>query len=77
MKVLTRQGALIEEQGMSYLADTDLDPALASLHSAACTSRIVLGPRAGQNVLTLRDHSLGIPSYEAHPLNTAVSAPKA
>ena len=49
MKLLTRKGYLIEEQGMSDLADTDLDPALAPLHSAACTYRIALGPRAGQS----------------------------
>ena len=33
MKFLTRKGYLIEEQGMTYLTDTDLDP--------------VLGPPAG------------------------------
>ena len=65
MKVLTRQGALLEEPESRYLADTDCDPALAPLHSAACTYRIALGPRAGQKVLTLRDHSLGISSQEA------------
>jgi len=32
----------------------DTDTALAPLHSAACTYRIALGPRAGQTVLTLR-----------------------
>jgi hypothetical protein len=64
--MLTRQGALIEEDtGIPSLTNLDLDPALASLHSAACTYRIALGPRAGQKVLTLRDHSLGIPSHEA------------
>ncbi len=28
---------VIESQGMTYLADTDWDPALAPLQSAACT----------------------------------------
>jgi len=37
------------------LADTD--PALGRLHTAACTYRIALGPRAGQKVLTLRTDS--------------------
>ncbi|MGH8583755.1 MAG: transposase, partial [Gammaproteobacteria bacterium] len=35
MKFLTRKGFLIEEQGMSYLADTDPDLALGPLRAAA------------------------------------------
>ncbi len=31
---------------MCYLAGTDRNPALVPLHSAACTYRIALGPRA-------------------------------
>ncbi|QBQ56289.1 hypothetical protein E3U44_18640 [Nitrosococcus wardiae] len=54
MKALTRHGALIEEEGMTYLADMESDVALAPLQSAACTYRIALGPRAGQKVLMLR-----------------------
>ena len=54
MKVLTRNGALIEEEGMSYLAEMETDAALSPLQSAACTYRIALGPRAGQKVLTLK-----------------------
>jgi hypothetical protein len=54
MKVLTRKGFLIEEQGMTYLADTDPDTALGPLRAAACTYRIALGPRAGQKVLSLQ-----------------------
>ena len=54
MKFLTRKGFLIEEQGMSYLADTDPDTALGPLRAAACTYRIALGPRAGQKVLSLQ-----------------------
>jgi len=53
MKCLTRRGYLIEEQGMTYLAETDADSALAPLQSAACTYRIAFGPRAGQKVITL------------------------
>ncbi|MDP1786318.1 MAG: transposase [Nitrosomonas sp.] len=53
MKALTRNGALIEEEGMSYLAEMETDAALAPLQSAACTYRIALGRRAGQKVLTL------------------------
>ncbi|MGH8605347.1 MAG: hypothetical protein ACREXR_21925, partial [Gammaproteobacteria bacterium] len=44
MKLLTRKGYLIEEQGMTYLGDTDPDLALGPLHAAACTYRI--RPRA-------------------------------
>ena len=54
MKMLTRQGYLVEEQGMTYLADRDTDNLLASLQAAACSYRIALGPRAGQKVLSLR-----------------------
>ena len=53
MRVLTRQGYLIEEQGMSYLADIDADNPLRPLQAASCTYRIALGPRAGQKVLSL------------------------
>jgi len=53
MKLLTRKGYLIEEEGMTYMAEIEPNTALASLQSAACTYRIALGPRAGQKVLTL------------------------
>ena len=54
LKMLTRLGYLIEEQGMTYMADMDADNPLASLQTASCTYRIALGPRAGQRVLSLR-----------------------
>jgi hypothetical protein len=54
LKLLTRTGYLIEEQGMSYLAEADSDSALTPLQAAACTYRIALGPRAGQQVLSLQ-----------------------
>jgi hypothetical protein len=63
MRLLTRKGYLIEEQGMTYLADTDPDTALAPLQAAACTYRIALGPRAGQKVLSLQT----VTSQEARP----------
>jgi hypothetical protein len=44
MQLLTRKSYLIEEQGMTYLTETDRDPALGSLQAAACTYRIALGP---------------------------------
>jgi hypothetical protein len=58
MKLLTRRGVLIEEQGQTYLADNDGDSdearALRPLQAAACTYRIAFGPRAGQKVLTVQ-----------------------
>lgn len=53
LRLLTRQGYLIEEQGMTYLAEPDSDNALTPLQAASCTYRIALGPRAGQKVLKL------------------------
>jgi len=46
-RLLTPQGYLIEELGMTTLADTDPDPVLGPLQAAACTYCIALGPRAG------------------------------
>jgi hypothetical protein len=74
MKVLTRQRALIEEHESRYLADIDCDPALAPLHSAACTYRIALGPRAGQKVLTWKDPALRLASQEEPQPQGCVSA---
>jgi len=58
MKLLTRRGVLVEEQGQSYMADDDADSdearVLRPLQAAACTYRIAFGPRAGQKVLTLQ-----------------------
>ncbi|MBM5817559.1 MAG: IS91 family transposase [Cyanobacteria bacterium K_Offshore_surface_m2_239] len=54
MKLLTRTGHLVEEQGMTYLAEADTENPLASLQAASCTYRIALGPRAGQKGLSLR-----------------------
>ena len=58
MKLLTRRGVLLEEEGSTYLADNDGDSdeagALRPLQAAACTYRIAFGPRAGQKVLTLQ-----------------------
>ncbi len=58
MKLLTRQGVLVQEQCESYLADNDSDSneavTLECLQTAACTYRIAFGARAGQKVLTLQ-----------------------
>ena len=61
MKLLTRLGHLVEEQGVTYMAENDADSAMTPLQSAACTYRIALGPRAGQKVLTLQT----VPSSDA------------
>src|SRR3954470_139235 len=54
VKLLTRTGYLIEEQGMTCLAQAESDRALTPLQAAACTYRIALGPHAGQTVLSLQ-----------------------
>ena len=54
MRLLTRQGFLIEEQDRTYLADADGESSLLPLQAASCTYRIALGPRAGQKVLSLQ-----------------------
>ncbi len=58
MKLLTRRGALVEEEDSTYMADNDGDSdearTLRPLQAAACTYRIAFGPRAGQKVLTLQ-----------------------
>jgi len=65
MKLLTRKGYLIEEEGMTYMAEIEPNAALAPLQSAACTYRIALGPRAGQKVLTLK--SVPTPKTQTSP----------
>ena len=57
MKLLTRLGHLIEEEGITYMARTDnIDPddVLMPLQAASSTYRIAMGPRAGRKVLSLR-----------------------
>ena len=58
MKLLSRRGVLVEEEGSTYMADNDGDSDEACtrrpLQAAACTYRIAFGPRAGQKVLTLQ-----------------------
>ena len=54
MRLLTRQGVLIEERGVRYLAGLEADQALTPLQAASCTYRIAMGPRAGQKVLSLQ-----------------------
>ena len=58
MKLLTRRGVLIEEEGSSYLADSDTESddarTLRPLQAAAATYRIAFGPRAGQKVFTVQ-----------------------
>ena len=54
LRLLTRQGVLIEERGVRYLAGLEADQALTPLQAASRTYRIALGPRAGQKVLSLQ-----------------------
>jgi hypothetical protein len=48
VKLLTRTGYLIEEQGMTYLAQAESDRALTPLQAAACTYRVALGHTPGK-----------------------------
>jgi hypothetical protein len=57
LKLLTRLGYLIEEDGITYLARSgsiDPDEVMAPLQAASSTYRIALGPRAGRKVLSLQ-----------------------
>ena len=60
LRLLTRLGHLIEEEGEMVLAgvlndsDTDPDNLMAPLQAAAANYRIAHGPRAGQKVLSLQ-----------------------
>ena len=50
MKLLIRRGVLVEEEGSTYIAESDGDSEEARLprplQAAACTYRIAFGPRA-------------------------------
>jgi Putative transposase len=54
MRLLTRLGFLIEEQGMTYLAEADRESSLLPLQAASCTYRLALGRRAGQKVVSVQ-----------------------
>ncbi len=58
MKLLTRRGVLVKEEGSTFMADNDSDSdearALRPLQAAACTYRITFGPRAVQKLLTVQ-----------------------
>ena len=58
LRLLTRLGHLVEEEGVTYVGDAhgsiDPDNLLAPLQAASCTWRIALGPRAGRKVLSLQ-----------------------
>ncbi len=60
VRLLTRLGYLVEEEGITYMARTDsIDPdnVLAPLQAASSTWRIAMGPRAGRKVLSLQNTS--------------------
>ena len=56
LRLLTRLGHLVEEDGETYLAGgvTDPDNVMTPLQAAAANYRIAQGPRAGQRVLSLQ-----------------------
>ncbi len=57
LKLLTRLGHLVEEEGIIYMARTDsIDPdnVITPLQAASSTYRIAMGPRAGRKMLSLQ-----------------------
>ena len=58
LKMLTRRGALVQEQHSIYVADNEVDSddarRLRPLQAAACIYRIACGARAGQKVLRVQ-----------------------
>ena len=70
MKMLTRVGYLVEEQGMTYLADIDADNPLASLQAAAwpCRPRRakvarLLARHKQSTGLFMHDHIVSTPGF--------------
>lgn len=59
LRLLTREGHLIGEEGVTYVADAygaiDPENVLAPLQAAPCTYRIAFGPHARYKVLSLHD----------------------
>jgi hypothetical protein len=56
MGLLTRRGALIEEQGVRTLAASEVDPALAPLQVASCTAPLRSRPARGAQGAELSEH---------------------
>jgi hypothetical protein len=54
LRLLTRLGYRVEDQGPAYLEGALAEGALSTLQAAATSYRIGLGPRQGKKVLTLR-----------------------
>lgn len=71
LRLLTRQGHLTEEQGMTYLADIGADNPLTPLQAASSTYRIAFGSRAGQKVPSLQSVSRGGESATPSTLTTS------
>ena len=69
--VLTRQGYLIEDQGMTYLADLDAGNALASWQTDSYTYRIALAPIADRV-----DDCRYPANSSGHPLSNRPGHPK-
>ena len=71
LRLLTRLGHLVEEEGVSYVADAqgvlDPDNLLAPLQVASCTYRIALGPHAGRKVVSLQ-YAAGCAAPMTQPL---------
>ena len=64
MKLLTRRGVVVEEEGSTYIADNDGDSdearVLRPLQAAACRYRIAFGPSCGHTACTVRNGDSGM-----------------
>lgn len=71
MKMHTRRSMLVEDMGQPWLAEPDTDGEEARtvrpLQAPALTYRIAFGPRAGQEVLTLRG-AIPLEGWKRQPL---------
>ena len=78
LKLLTRCGVLVEEEGSTYMADNDCDSDKARLlrppQAATCAYRIAFGLRAGQEVLTVQGAMPRDADFKQHLRKSTASA---
>ena len=75
MRLLTRQGHLVEEQGVTYLAEADADNSLTPLQAASCTYRIALGAAGGTEGAELAKHAEHRQAIGARPVRQRAWVP--
>lgn len=54
MRLLTRRGYLVEDEGIAVLQESEIDEALGPLQAAACRYRIAFGPRRGRTAWAIK-----------------------